>query len=127
MEHLRKIRREKGLTQEQLAAQVGVKRSLISKYESGNISPSLSQLEKIAAVLGVSVSELLTGSPENQVRKGYTDGGPEEEDMFYTLAGNFSLLTEAGQKKALDYIKDLAGNEAYRRPDYIVITKKEDQ
>ena len=36
-------------------------------------------------------------------------------------------MTEAGQKKALDYIKDLAGNEAYRRPDYIVITKKEDK
>ena len=59
MEQIRKARKEKGWTQEQLAAAVGVKRSVISKYENGTISPSVSMLEDIAAALGVHIFDLV--------------------------------------------------------------------
>lgn len=57
---IRAARKKANLTQEELAAQIGVKRSIISKYETGSVEPSLSQLKKIATALDVSVVELLS-------------------------------------------------------------------
>ena len=39
-EKLRKLRKEKGLTQEELARAVFVSRTLITKYESGAVYPT---------------------------------------------------------------------------------------
>lgn len=45
---LKELRKEKGLTQEELASQLFVSRTLISKYESGAIYPTKENAEKIA-------------------------------------------------------------------------------
>ena len=60
MERIISARKRAGLTQAQLAAAIGVKRAVISKYETGAIEPSISQLQKIAAALKVPLSSLLT-------------------------------------------------------------------
>lgn len=59
MEKIITARKRAGLTQEQLATAIGVKRAVISKYETGAIEPSISQLQKIAAVLNIPLSSLL--------------------------------------------------------------------
>ena len=59
METIRHFRRNKGWTQEQLANAVGVKRAVISKYESGMVSPSYKKKKKIAAALDIPVTELV--------------------------------------------------------------------
>lgn len=51
-ESIRKARKEKGWTQAQLADAIGVKRSVVSKYENGLIEPSISKLSEIDAALG---------------------------------------------------------------------------
>ena len=51
MEVLKRLRKEKGWTQEQLANAVGVKRATISKYESGAISPTIDMVRKINEAL----------------------------------------------------------------------------
>lgn len=56
---MKKARKQKGLTQNQLAALIGVQRSVISKYESGLIEPTIGQIERIADALGVSLENLL--------------------------------------------------------------------
>lgn len=56
---LKEARRKKGLTQEQLAKKIGVNRSVISKYESGMIEPSVTQIEKIADALEVNPFTLI--------------------------------------------------------------------
>ena len=58
-ETIKKARKEKGLTQSDLASMLGVKRSVISKYENGSIEPSLTQIEKIAELLDVTPSFLI--------------------------------------------------------------------
>lgn len=63
MNYIKKIRKEKNITQEQLANVLGLQRSVISKYENGMIDPSVSQAKKIADILGVSLFELLNGKP----------------------------------------------------------------
>lgn len=58
-EKLKKLRKEKKITQEKLAAIIGVERSSIGKYESTNVMPSIDVLNRIAAFFEVSVDYLL--------------------------------------------------------------------
>jgi transcriptional regulator with XRE-family HTH domain len=59
MEKIKIFRKRRGLTQEQLAEMVGLTRSVISKYESGMVSPNYVMLNKIAGALGVPISLLV--------------------------------------------------------------------
>lgn len=61
---IREARRAKKMTQSQLAEAIEVNPTVISRYESGTISPPLHKLYRIAAVLGVSPSELISDTPE---------------------------------------------------------------
>lgn len=55
------LRKEKGLTQQQLADLLNLSNKTISKWESGMGSPDISNLPPLADALGVSVDELLRG------------------------------------------------------------------
>lgn len=52
---IKALRKTRGLTQQQLADALGVQRATISNYEIGRREPSISDLEKIGKVLGVSL------------------------------------------------------------------------
>lgn len=56
---IRKARKKAGLTQNQLADILGMSRATLSKYEGGQISPSIDQLSKIAIALNTTVAEML--------------------------------------------------------------------
>lgn len=55
---VQEIRRNKGLTQEELAEMVGVDRSYMGFIERGERNPTLDKIEKIAKALGVSIKRL---------------------------------------------------------------------
>jgi transcriptional regulator with XRE-family HTH domain len=59
---VRGIRRERGLSQEGLALECGLDRTYLSGIERGVRNPSLSNVFKIAAALGVSPVEIFTRS-----------------------------------------------------------------
>ena len=63
-ERLRTLRKNAGLTQQQLAERSGFTASVIARYESGGSLPRPQALEKLAAALGVPVSDL-DGSNSN--------------------------------------------------------------
>lgn len=63
-ERLRKLRKQKKLTQKQLASLIGVKNSIISFYEVGDRIPSPEILIKLSTVLGVT-SDYLLGIEKN--------------------------------------------------------------
>jgi transcriptional regulator with XRE-family HTH domain len=56
---LRKVRKQAGLTQEQLANNAGVDRTFISLVERGINQPSIRVLFRLATALGVSPTELI--------------------------------------------------------------------
>ncbi len=56
-DNLKKLRKEKGLTQEELAESVGVSAQAVSKWELGSL-PDAALLPVIADVLGVSIDEM---------------------------------------------------------------------
>ena len=57
--YLQKVRKSKGITQEQLAEKVGVSTTWIGYIETGRYKPSLKLLYKIARVLEVKVKDLI--------------------------------------------------------------------
>lgn len=60
---LRNLREKKNISQSQLAVAVGVERSAIAHWESGDRVPGTKYLVKLAEVLGVDVSTLLSETP----------------------------------------------------------------
>ncbi len=66
--NLRKIRHERGFSQEALAHEANIDRTYISALERGLYSASLTMLEKLADVLGVEPAELIQRLPR-PVRK----------------------------------------------------------
>ena len=56
---LRQLRDERGLTQERLAELAGLERTYISQAEQGRRNTTVITLQKLAAALGVDVTELL--------------------------------------------------------------------
>lgn len=58
------LRKTRGLTQEQLADKLNIKRATISNYEIGRRSPHIKELESIAAALGVGLDYFGYGGSE---------------------------------------------------------------
>ena len=58
------LRRQKGLTQEELANHMGVSPQAVSKWENDQTCPDISALPKLAGLLGVTVDALLSGKEE---------------------------------------------------------------
>jgi transcriptional regulator with XRE-family HTH domain len=55
------LRKEKGLTQEELAGHMGVSPQAVSKWENDQTCPDISLLPLLANIFNISVDELLTG------------------------------------------------------------------
>ncbi len=63
-EKLSKLRKDKGLTQEDLAKKVGVGIAQMRRYEKGASSPTLEVIKNMAKTLGVSSDELIFDEKE---------------------------------------------------------------
>lgn len=63
-ENILKLRKSKGLSQEQLGEQVQVTRQTISNWELGETSPNPEQLKLLSKALNISIDELLENDVE---------------------------------------------------------------
>ena len=60
-EKLQELRKRKGLTQEELAQELCVSRTAVSKWESGRGYPNIDSLKEMAKFFAVTIDELLSG------------------------------------------------------------------
>jgi transcriptional regulator with XRE-family HTH domain len=67
--NLRFLRKQKGITQNELADQLDVQRTMISAYEDGRSEPKLATLQKICDLLEVGMEELIDHDIENKGRR----------------------------------------------------------
>ena len=58
---IKRLREAKGITQTQLAEQIGVSDKAVSKWETAKGLPDITLIEPLAKALGVSVMELMSG------------------------------------------------------------------
>lgn len=89
---IQSLRRELGLTQNELADMVGISDKAVSKWERGMGMPDLSLLPKLSEILKVDMESLISGNlEENQ-----SQGGNMKKLKFYVCSecGNVITSTE---------------------------------
>ncbi|MCY8035592.1 helix-turn-helix domain-containing protein [Bacillus sonorensis] len=111
------LRKEAGLTQEQLAKRLNITRSALSQYELGSRNPDYDLLLKIADFFEVTVDYLL-GKPKSvsvvkEEKASYNVDDPDLQIAFRE-ASDFS---EEAKQQAIDFIKYLKEKEKKRSKD----------
>ena len=86
-EKMQDLRKQKGLTQEELAERLYVSRTAVSKWESGRGYPSIESLKAIANFFSVSIDVLLSGDEVLTIAE---EDQKEKETRFRDLV--FGLL-----------------------------------
>ena len=144
-------RKEKSMTQQELADATGINRSLLSRLEKKDFIPSISQLESLGECLGFdpdevftdqSVSKLASPSPLNIAVAGTGYVGlsiatllaqhnhvtavdiiPEKVDLINNRKSPIQdeYIEKYLSEKELDLTATLDGENAYKNADYVVI------
>ena len=81
-EKLQELRKQRGLTQEELAEKLYVSRTAISKWESGRGYPNIESLKAIAKFFSVTVDELLSSGEVLTIAE---EDNKRKENHFYDL------------------------------------------
>lgn len=107
-ENLKKLRKEKNISQEQLAEKLNISRQAISKWESGKAYPDIDNLILLRDIFNVSLDELMVnektdkGKSINQEEhvssdnKDSYDEEDEDEDSVNLMLGGFIIGTGIG-------------------------------
>ena len=92
-ERLKKARKDKNITQEQLAEKLDISIAFLSRVERGSSKINLRRLTQICNILGVSESEILTGVSngsniylDNDFSELLKDCSPETKKLIYNVA-----------------------------------------
>lgn len=108
--NLKYLRSEVGMTQSELAAKLGVQRSMISAYEDGRSEPKLLALEVITDTFGVSLDELLHHDMKVKGRK----VNQQKEIKILTIAvddKDNENITMVPQKASAGYLNGFSDPE----------------
>lgn len=84
-EKIAQLRKEKGMTQKELARQMNVTDKAVSKWERDLSCPDINAVPRLAQVLGVSVEELLNVSPKEK----------KQWSLFDTVVGLVAMILAA--------------------------------
>lgn len=136
-ERLKKVRKERGMTQAELAQKMQTSINSVRLYEAGNRSPSMATLNKMAEVLGVNVTWLFHGdvteecdeavSRQFQRREQIISMAKEKNTpltaaqvIYYgssdrNLMEAYNLLNAEGQQVAVERVQELAQIPKYQR------------
>jgi transcriptional regulator with XRE-family HTH domain len=105
-EKISKLKKTKKMSQIELAKITGISRDAISKYERGDVSPSVEYAKRIAEALGVSLDYLVSDSEQEEaldneaVRRIKEIQGlpPQEKDKVFSVVD--ALIRDFKTKQA---------------------------
>lgn len=92
--NIKKLRQEKGLTQQALADQIHITRQALSSWETGRTQPDLSMLEALSEALEVDIEQILYGEKRNTALDNAERSYKSTATVIISILG--SLLTAAG-------------------------------
>ena len=147
---IKKLREEKGWTQEELAEKIPIGRNAISKWERGKTIPDISTLFRLRDIFNVSIDELLLG--EKLIKKKITlklnkNGNnnivklkrcalamililtlflgfcfnQEKSVKFYTIKENEK------QEMAYEFLSEITNNESLKKDLYNKLIEQEEK
>lgn len=89
-EKLQQLRKQRNLTQEQLAQQLYVSRTAVSKWESGKGYPNIESLKSISKLFSISIDELLSG--EELINIAETENSSNMDKIYNILGAVLDLM-----------------------------------
>ncbi len=89
VETVKRLRRAKSFTQEQLCTKTGINRQMIGRLENNEYLPSIPQLEKLAEILGFEMTDLYV----------------EDEPMIYTAFRRSSMSDK--EREGVDHMFEM--------------------
>ena len=95
---LKALRKEKNMTQEQLAEQLGVSNRTVSRWETGSNMPDISLLTEIAEFYDVSIPEIIHGERKSE----------EMREDIKEVAETMSDYAKAEKEKVVKSIRDMS-------------------
>ena len=108
---IRRLRMDRGLTQEALAAALNVTAQTISKWECGNSVPDVQMLPEIAVYFGVTIDQLFAMTPEQQL------------DRLENAIDDHGMYDEAEERQLEQQLHGIAENPAYAGRAELMLTK----
>lgn len=87
------LRKEKGMTQKQLAEAMHISDKTISKWERGLGYPEVSLLHKLSEALEINIERILSGDLEPNI----ADGGNMKKIKFYVCPTCGNIMTATGE------------------------------
>ena len=124
-------RRQKGMTQEELAQKLGLSAQAVSKWENDQTCPDIQLLPQLCELLGISTDELLSGRQKPAVQMVAMQPNKKLEDMVLRIV----VDTEEGDKVRINLpmpllkiamevgmkLPQISGNEALSSIDFAAI------
>lgn len=108
-ERIKQLRKDKGLTQSQLADQLGVTDKAVSKWEVGEANPDISLLVKISQVFNVTIDYLLTGKVEETISLDDMDAA--KRALYLIKKDDATNFEKYGYTKTVDVFAEPYGRE----------------
>ena len=108
---IRRLRQDRGLTQEALAAALNVSAQTVSKWECGNSIPDVQLLPEIAVYFGVSIDQLFAMSPAQQMER--------IENRIYSRG----LFDEAEERQLEAQLRDFGEEPALKGRAELLLAK----
>lgn len=96
---LYQLRKQKGLSQEELANRLNVSRQTVAKWEVGDSTPDMEKLIAMSDLFGVSLDNLVMGKEEAQI--------PAAGKSEFAAVISEKVLTDTNKKKAISVLKIL--------------------
>ncbi len=93
--NIKKLRLQKGITQEAFAKTVNVSRQAISSWETGRTQPDIEMIGTLADALGVSIEELIYGEKRNIKIDDSEKNYVSTATIVLSILGGFMLLAGA--------------------------------
>ncbi|MBP7056478.1 MAG: response regulator [Candidatus Omnitrophica bacterium] len=104
-ENLKKIRQEKNLSQQELAKKLNVAQSTIGMWESGQRTPKLGEINRLASVLNITINRLLSQPRDRklEITKNaiYIDGEKISELDANDVEGVIDYIAAMKKKKGV--------------------------
>lgn len=105
------LRKQSGMTQNEMAEKLGVSFQAVSLWERGEATPDVEKLEKIAELYQVSLDWLLKGKQEERVYFDFQDVLSDrlfDENRMYTYIKTYAALRNLFQtSRVLPYVRKL--------------------
>lgn len=100
-ENIKHFRKEKGISQEELAVRLNVVRQTVSKWENGRSVPDADVLVQIAKMLEVSVGELLCTEADNVAAIDLSEELSKANEQLAKNRQRENLMLQANKKRGL--------------------------